>query len=665
MVVARAPARASKQAGATNSSKSKPGRPISTPTTSASVLETTLRHFGAHQKRIVESASSPQAYSVSQRQNVATVQNSNAEARAQLLYRDLNAFRVPSTQDENATPSSTTSQSSLDNNTYYKQVIEAVLHCVDSAVEALAQSTKASNEASLAANCTLELAAAVGIVFLAEEDGALEDEDESENSASIVNALFERAALATIASNDWVRIVGCRLYGFCLKQIGKFASDHLEAESVTEGASPAQQTVLNLCESAAESLVPRCTDKSQAVRNVAIRVSRYGFLAEPLRSVSTGEGINAVLPPPEDYFFYSDDLEDSLGNAMAHDSSYANRAAATSAIPLHQDSLLLLVDRVRDVKVKVRTEALSVLKDDAPFEALTTEQQIDILSSGLTDRCAQTKQTTMELLCCNWLKTLKFHPCALIDMLDPTLNEDVCEKTILAIQNAVMKESNTVLRELSGNEIQELRTNLDLPLQREISTLSLTPASALYIRVRAAHIMASGDRIAEELVSKIVPDMVSLSIALQKHLGEYLESIGRMAEHQDDEEAIEKEDNIQDAQSFICSQILRLAQACQSAQGDEAGRRQLGSLVRSILCSSDGDDDLVEPCVRTLASLSTNEESFFQDVAEILNEVRKWSIISRPGGFIHLLFYLFLIFNFLCCVDAMLLLDQQGGFGGL
>ena len=580
-----------------------------------SVFNIVIQHFGAHQKKVIEDDGKSNL-SVSRRQKLASVRYGSLESRAQLLFHDLDKLR-PSTQDENCTP---LVRSCANDEDYCTQIVESVLHCVDLAVSSMAESGKSSKGTTLACNSILELAAALGVTYLSNSQREL-----GLGSGFLIKALFDRAGLATCASNEWVRIAGCLLFGICLKEITKFCYDNAWLADDQGEHSSATEWIKNLLLCAAASLVPRCTDKSQAVRNMAIQVSRYSFIAEPLKPNSdTNE--KQVLPSPESYFFYSDELETSLGVALTHESSAANRMVAARSLPLHEDTIPLLVDRVRDVKVKVRTEALAVFKENVPLSALTLQDKLEILSSGLTDRCADTQRSTMTLLCCNWLKSVKFHPTALIETLDPISNEELCEKTIRLLEKAITVESKIVMKELSANEVKELRNNMDLPLEKDISSIILSPVTAIYIRVRASQLVQRSDTASMELMSKVVPDSVALSTCLQKHLAEYLNSVERLVdirsgERQRTEQEIEKEEKLQETESFVCSQLLNLAQVSHNAQGDEAGRRQISCLIKNILCSSDGDDELVEPSVTTLKAFSADEHEFIRTISEIIGEV--------------------------------------------
>ena len=72
---------------------------------------------------------------------------------------------------------------------------------------------------------------------------------------------------------------------------------------------------------------------------------------------------------------------------MAHDPSLANRCAAIQSVPITEDTVPYLLERVGDVKEKVRVAALEVLRNRVDvIEDMTEEQRVDVLRFGLTSR---------------------------------------------------------------------------------------------------------------------------------------------------------------------------------------------------------------------------------------------------------------------------------------
>ena len=116
-----------------------------------------------------------------------------------------------------------------------------------------------------------------------------------------------------------------------------------------------------------DTLLPRLQDKSQAVRCHAIKAVGYFFTTE------------------EDVEGYDEALEALLWN-LAHDPSVSNRIMAVQVAPVHSSTLDALTVRVRDVKAKVRTEALEVLRTKVSVKDLSDGKIVELIRSGLTNR---------------------------------------------------------------------------------------------------------------------------------------------------------------------------------------------------------------------------------------------------------------------------------------
>lgn len=124
---------------------------------------------------------------------------------------------------------------------------------------------------------------------------------------------------------------------------------------------------------------------------------------------------------------------------MAHDSSFANRAVAVESISITEDTLPFIVERISDVKPKVRECALSTLQAKVAFDQLQEQQRMDIISSGLTERCLTTYEATVKLLCCNWMKWFTFDPLDLVRSLH-YLRSKTSHKSILCNTIAISSE---------------------------------------------------------------------------------------------------------------------------------------------------------------------------------------------------------------------------------
>ena len=156
-----------------------------------------------------------------------------------------------------------------------------------------------------------------------------------------------------------------RVRGHACQLLGKIAATLM---SLREDKKVDEEWIAQQLGAVEEALTQRLQDKAQAVRCHAIKACGSFFL----------------IPDDEDYF------EDLLGGLlwnMAHDPSVTCRVVAVQSVPVSAATIDCLIARVRDVKSKVRAEALQVLGKKASFVTEMTETQVvELIRSGLSKR---------------------------------------------------------------------------------------------------------------------------------------------------------------------------------------------------------------------------------------------------------------------------------------
>lgn len=243
----------------------------------------------------------------------------------------------------------------------------------------------------------------------------------------------------------------------------------------------------------------------------------------------------------------------------------------------------------------------------------------------------------------NWLKTAKFDPILLLDRLDPVLNESACEevaRVLLRVASAIDREGAVVggvelVREhFGGPEIRSLiqnvlkrRTIVDsnaasaggiddedrdgcgdgAPRRRVVG---MSPGTALFLRVRCE--MSSSS----EAVAEIIADVPTLCNLLNSHIDELIEFHNEDDEDMDEDEAAAYEDG----KNFVCLQLMHMARSSELHR-EEGSRRHFVSIMRRILARLATPDDLVEACVKAMASAHDKESQFLQTISEILVDV--------------------------------------------
>lgn len=106
-----------------------------------------------------------------------------------------------------------------------------------------------------------------------------------------------------------------------------------------------------------------------------------------------------------------------------------------------------------------------------------------------------------------------------------------------------------------------------------------------------------------------MPDTPVICSSIQKHLNNFIQNT---LNDSSDEDSADGDD-----ESFICMQLLKMAR--HADWSDESGRRQLLELLHGMLCSSNTPDELVEPCIRALASAHKSESEYVERINEIIS----------------------------------------------
>ena len=211
--------------------------------------------------------------------------------------------------------------------------------------------------------------------------------------ATVARALMDRSALLSDVAPDAVRSYVCTFVGLCVHHLrrGMISTEdgggtsfllHAPNKSSDDIMDDGQDDWrLDCLDKAGSILLPRLTDKAQAVRCAAIRACSAFFVPASADSPSGNEDENESL------LEIREAILDGLLGRMAHDPSFANRCAAIQSVPITEDTVPYLLERVGDVKEKVRVAALEVLRNRVDVvEDMTEEQRVDVLRFGLTSR---------------------------------------------------------------------------------------------------------------------------------------------------------------------------------------------------------------------------------------------------------------------------------------
>ena len=232
------------------------------------------------------------------------------------------------------------------------------------------------------------------------------------------------------------------------------------------------------------------------------------------------------------------------------------------------------------------------------------------------------------MLCCGWLKVMKFDPLKLLSRLEPTYNEEICEKVARVIINVT--ENKHILNELSKPEIQAFKEEvLDVKhfdkmwkISKEQARIDLNSVDTgidvtniLFLRIRCQSLQKMEDtKVTETQLSKILPDMPDICNSLKVHLNKLSNAAPEESDDLDNQNSSE-----QDIESYICLQILQLVELCDLKE--EGSRRHLATLLQSVMVMLNTPDDVLQKCVLILLATHSTEAQFIQTISEVLADI--------------------------------------------
>jgi len=477
------------------------------------------------------------------------------------------------------------------------EMTRSILQCVDIAFTTIAQPNEEDYKESVYS--ILELAS---FICCEMKDG------------NCVDVLLKRADYCTKATDSTVRARACEFLEILLKSLKCNSTDlesnkkendlHLMgsemAQDLTQTELWRKQTVKRIC----QSLHPRLTDKIQNVRLKAVTAMKYVSVLE-------------------------DNILSTLLRSMTYDPSFSVRKAAIESVPISSETIPTIIERIRDTKEKVRVTAIGVLgKKVNVLDMLTEDQRCTILRLGLTNRCNSTHDATLVMLCCSWMKSIKFDPISLLRLLDPSNNEKVCETFLREIITLVSNKNDSrlmkILSELSEPEFRELTENTLSKFDIRCHN-SFDPSTFILLRMRCAVVFESKSMDSSEKSDKIeelILDVPNLCEALQVHLDQYIAFSKKSAEHtservDEDNELI----SMEDSESFICLQLLKLSKY--AGLEEEGSRRHFTNTMHNMLCSLETPDDIIEGGCKAMALAFKSEAEFISSSSELVQTCKE------------------------------------------
>ncbi|KZT66264.1 hypothetical protein DAEQUDRAFT_768182 [Daedalea quercina L-15889] len=159
---------------------------------------------------------------------------------------------------------------------------------------------------------------------------------------------------------------------------------------------------------------------------------------------------------------------------------------------------------------------------------------------------------------------------------------------------------------------------------------TLSPESIFIARVFIAYCHESEPE--ARLEAAKIPVVTALSFYLQESCNDLLDAIEELEDTRlqadtrpedaadEDDEAIERKEDVVTDRAFIVSEMLRLIATCDFS--DEIGRRKAFAVVREMLAHELLPETLTEPCMDVLKLSSSSERELIRVVVEMIAELR-------------------------------------------
>lgn len=313
----------------------------------------------------------------------------NVSRAAEALHHDILSFVL--------------SSSNSDNTDVSEEIASTLKRCIDAAMSCIVSSAK-KDIWSESVTAILELGAAYACCY-AGKNGS-----DSEQQQLVAETVIHRAIEFLTVEKDTVRTESCNMLGWCVRYLmesSKPAVSILKKKGKAAAAASAADTnnksntndvagwKLECLVEIGKALQPRLTDKISKVRSAAISA------CAPFFNVVASDVSGAMKSNNYDKMIKS--IQTTLMMIMTNDSSAPNRALVSQIIVRNtstaslegkeaghdvnsEDIISHIIERVKDVDVKVREAALDSLRENVNVDDLTEDQRVEILRYGLTKR---------------------------------------------------------------------------------------------------------------------------------------------------------------------------------------------------------------------------------------------------------------------------------------
>lgn len=333
---------------------------------------------------------------------------------------------------------------------------------------------------------------------------------------------------------------------------------------------------VDLIDGVKEQVIIRLRDKIPAVRAAAAKA------------------ISFLISMEEDEV---DPAYEELVRLLTSDSSCTVRVAALEAIPISQDSLKLVVARLKDINADVRIAAINVLQKENRLKYLRPAVKASVISLGLTDRDGKVR-AAMNQLIVKWLVELKGDDKILqaLKLLNPIENEADAQLLGAAMLEEIAK------RDTQWNDVTVAMRNSAVDWTAGLN--AVTTQEILWTFLRCSHARRfSPEAACFEVFEALCPDALVI--------GQLLSEMNTFA--------LAENAKLQ----FVVKYVLMMVTLLDGA--DVSGCLQLNDMLKTMLADMNLPPNLVETTLKALYALSevtATRSTVHLEVLQVAESVR-------------------------------------------
>jgi len=218
------------------------------------------------------------------------------------------------------------------------------------------------------------------------------------------------------------------------------------------------------------------------------------------------------------------------------------------------------------------------------------------------------------MVCAGWMKSVAYDPVVLLKLIGVMDNETEASQVLETIMEEARASDSELLAELSDPEIRAYRTRIDtaaVPLQGLKESQQFEIENLFFLRVRCSNVLESANLSSAQkdvITSKLLPEIPTLCEVFEQHTQQLI-----AAAQASDEE-------LQDVQSFICLQLLKLAEL--SNLHEEGSRRHFAFVMKEMLSFVGTPDEIVEGCFNALRKACDSETEMIDSVRDVIGSLQ-------------------------------------------